>query len=54
MSIISVELITKILGISSMTLSIATNFSPILILYDVIQTSNVEKIYLPSKEVKGC
>ena len=47
MSIISIELITKILGISSMTLSNATNFSPMLILYEVIQTSNIEKIYLP-------
>ena len=47
MFIISIELITKILGISSMILSIATNISPMLILYEVIQTSNVEKIYLP-------
>ena len=47
MFIISIELITKILGISSMISSIATNISPMLILYEVIQKSNIEKIYLP-------
>lgn len=33
--------------IVSMSLSIGTNFSPILILYEVIKTSNSELIYLP-------
>ena len=33
--------------IVSMSLSIATNFSPMLILYEVIKTSNCELIYLP-------
>jgi len=45
--IISINLATKIMGLTSMIISFIKNFSPCLVLYKVITSRNTELIYFP-------
>lgn len=44
---IKLDLIEKIVGVTCIVTDISSNFSPILIVYQVVKTKNTELIYLP-------